>query len=280
MSVRSLPVEEGAALFRLLGDPTRLRMLNALAEADELCVHEIAEQIGASETKVSQALRLLRTAGVVRNRRDGRHIHYRLDDDHVRALLDVAAAHVGTRPVMSHDHGDHERGHSHGPSLARAGERHRRPLTIAFVLIGSFFVVEAVAGFATGSLALLSDAGHMLTDVIGLGMALAAIQLASQFGDRATGSSHTFGLYRLEILAAFVNALLLFAVAIWVVVEAVRRLFGEPEVLGVPMLIVASLRTAREPHRIRAPPRGLVGVVERRGRVPRGAWRTPSARSV
>ena len=131
--------------------------------------------------------------------------------------------------------------HAHGPSLARAGERHRRPLLISFVLIGGFFVVEAVAGFMTGSLALLSDAGHMLTDVIGLGMALAAIQLASRFSDRRSGSNHTFGLYRLEILAAFVNALLLFAVAIWVLIEAVRRLFDEPEVLGVPMLIVATL---------------------------------------
>ena len=144
---------------------------------------------------------------------------------------------------MSHDHPrDHPHDHAHGPSLARAGERHRTPLLISFVLIGSFFVVEAIAGFVTGSLALLSDAGHMLTDVIGLGMALAAIQLASRFGrgdDRSSG--HTFGLYRLEILAAFVNALLLFAVAIWVLIEAVRRLFDAPEVLGVPMLIVASL---------------------------------------
>ncbi|MDH3707797.1 MAG: cation diffusion facilitator family transporter [Acidimicrobiia bacterium] len=139
---------------------------------------------------------------------------------------------------MSHDHG-----HSHGPSLARAGERHRGRLVVAFVLIAVFFVVEAVAGIVTNSLALLSDAGHMLTDVIGLGMALAAIQLATRFEreGRASTSSHTFGLYRLEILAAFVNALLLFAVAIWVLIEAVRRLFDEPEVLSGPMLVVAVL---------------------------------------
>jgi DNA-binding transcriptional ArsR family regulator len=92
-------VEEGAALFRLLGDPTRLRMLDELTRSDELCVHEIAERIGTSDTKVSQALRLLRTAGVVRNRREGRHIHYRLDDDHVRALLEVTAAHLAHRPT-------------------------------------------------------------------------------------------------------------------------------------------------------------------------------------
>ena len=131
--------------------------------------------------------------------------------------------------------------HAHGPSLASAGRRHVRPLMISFALIGGFFLVEAVAGFVTGSLALLSDAGHMLTDVIGLGMALAAIQLASRFEQRGESTSHTFGVYRLEILAAFVNALLLFAVALWVLIEAVRRLFDEPEVLGVPMLVVASL---------------------------------------
>jgi cobalt-zinc-cadmium efflux system protein len=83
----------------------------------------------------------------------------------------------------------------------------------------------------------------MLTDVIGLGMALAAIQLATRFSHRndRLDDGHTFGVYRLEILAAFVNALLLFAVAIWVLVEAVRRLFDEPDVIGVPMLVVASL---------------------------------------
>ena len=131
--------------------------------------------------------------------------------------------------------------HAHGPSLASAGSRHVRPLMISFALIGGFFLVEAVAGFVTGSLALLSDAGHMLTDVIGLGMALAAIKLASRFEQRGESTSHTYGVYRLEILAAFVNALLLFAVALWVLIEAVRRLFDEPEVLGVPMLVVASL---------------------------------------
>ena len=86
--------DETAALFRLLGDPTRVRILQALADTDELCVHEIASAVDTSETKVSQALRLLRTAGVVRNRRDGRHIHYRLDDDHVRTLLGVTVEHL------------------------------------------------------------------------------------------------------------------------------------------------------------------------------------------
>lgn len=144
---------------------------------------------------------------------------------------------------MSRDH-TNGHGHDHGTGLARAGERHRGRLLGAFIVIFTFFVVEAIAGFATNSLALLSDAGHMLTDVIGIGMALAAIQLASRFGEAGSSdrrSRHTFGLYRLEILAAFVNALLLFGVAIWVLIEAVRRLTDEAEVLGVPMLVVAVL---------------------------------------
>jgi len=131
--------------------------------------------------------------------------------------------------------------HDHGAGALRAGARHRKRLAIAFGLIGTFFVVEAVAGVITNSLALLSDAGHMLTDVIGLGMALAAIQLANRHAKRADPGQNTFGLYRLEILAAFVNALLLFGVAIYVLIEAVRRLTDEPEVLGLPMLVVASL---------------------------------------
>ncbi len=145
---------------------------------------------------------------------------------------------------MAHDHHreqQRDHGHDHGVGLARAGERHQGRLVAAFVVIAVFFVVEVIAGFATNSLALLSDAGHMLTDVIGIGMALAAIQLASRFERRTdrTRSRHTFGLYRLEILAAFVNALLLFGVAIWVLAEAARRLGDEPEVLGAPMLLVA-----------------------------------------
>jgi cobalt-zinc-cadmium efflux system protein len=128
--------------------------------------------------------------------------------------------------------------HDHGHGSIRAGERYRGRLTAAFCLLAVFMVVEVVAALATQSLALLSDAGHMLTDVIGLGMSLAAIQLAS----RGTTRRHrTFGLYRLEILAALANAVLLIGVAIYILVEAVGR-FGEPpDVLAGPMLVVAVL---------------------------------------
>jgi cobalt-zinc-cadmium efflux system protein len=128
--------------------------------------------------------------------------------------------------------GSHEHGHSH----VRAGARHKGRLGAALAVLGVVTVVEVVAGFATNSLALLSDAGHMLTDVGGLGMALAAIHVADRSGlDR----QRTFGLYRLEILAALANALLLFAVAVYVVFEAVRRWGDPPEVLAGPMLVVA-----------------------------------------
>lgn len=84
-----------AELFRLLGDPTRLAILHALLESGELCVCDLAQLVDVAENVVSQALRLLRTADVVRTRRDGRRIHYRLADAHVRLLLDLSADHVG-----------------------------------------------------------------------------------------------------------------------------------------------------------------------------------------
>jgi cobalt-zinc-cadmium efflux system protein len=106
------------------------------------------------------------------------------------------------------------------------------------VLALSFLVVEAVTALVAGSLALLSDAAHLLTDAVGIGMALAAIRLA----DRAGGDrSRTFGLYRLEILAALANAVLLFAVTGYVLVEAVLRIDSEPSVEAGPMLVVAIL---------------------------------------
>lgn len=116
----------------------------------------------------------------------------------------------------------------------RAGRRHLRPLTIAFGLVVVFVIVEVVAGFLTGSLSLLSDAGHMATDALGLGMALAAIVAA----DRLRGETRTFGMYRLEILAALANAVLLFAVAGYVLWEAFGRLQEPPDILTTHMLIV------------------------------------------
>ncbi|OUC82563.1 ArsR/SmtB family transcription factor [Streptosporangium minutum] len=83
-----------AELFRLLGDPTRAQLLYALLEAGELCVCDLTETVEVSDTAVSHALRLLRTAGIVASRRAGRMIYYRLADVHVRMLLDLSREHL------------------------------------------------------------------------------------------------------------------------------------------------------------------------------------------
>lgn len=129
----------------------------------------------------------------------------------------------------------------HG-ELSGGGQRHRGRLWTAFALLASFMVVEALTAWWTGSLALLSDAGHIATDVLGIGMALAAIHAAARAASRAaTGGSHrTFGLYRLEVLAALANAALLSGVAVFVLVEAVGRFGDPPEIRAGPMLGVAS----------------------------------------
>jgi cobalt-zinc-cadmium efflux system protein len=127
-------------------------------------------------------------------------------------------------------------GHDHGAAASRAGARNVGRLRIAFALAIVFLVVEAVTAFLTDSLALLSDAAHLLTDAVGIGMALAAIGLA---GRARLDGARTFGLYRLEILAALANALLLFGVTIYILVEAVQRVGEDPDVQSGPMLVVA-----------------------------------------
>jgi DNA-binding transcriptional ArsR family regulator len=87
--------------FKLLGDPTRVRLLYALLDAGERCVCDLAEAVGVPESSVSHALRLLRTAGIVRNRRAGRMIYYALDDAHVRSLLDLSREHLRHEPGVA-----------------------------------------------------------------------------------------------------------------------------------------------------------------------------------
>lgn len=130
--------------------------------------------------------------------------------------------------------------HNHG-SAVRAGSLYKTRLVWVFGLVVVFMVGELAAGILTNSLALLSDAGHMATDALGLGMALAAIVAADNAGK---DGQRTYGLYRLEILAALANALLLFAVAGYVLYEAARRFQDPPEILSGPMLVVALLGLA------------------------------------
>jgi cobalt-zinc-cadmium efflux system protein len=124
--------------------------------------------------------------------------------------------------------------HRHGEN-ARKGNR--RALAVVLALTAGFTVVEIIGGLLTGSLALLADAGHMLSDNLSLGIALFAAWLA---GKPATPEK-SFGYRRAEILAALVNGMTLVAISIWIFVEAYSRLREPTEVLGAPMLAVASL---------------------------------------
>ncbi|WP_328618425.1 cation diffusion facilitator family transporter [Amycolatopsis sp. NBC_00355] len=131
----------------------------------------------------------------------------------------------------------HGHGHGQAAAPASASGRYVRSLTIALGIGAGFMVLEFVVGFATGSLALISDAAHMFTDVLGVGMALTAIILARRSGPTV---SRTFGLYRAEVLAALGNAILLFGVAGYVLVEAVGRISDPPAVPGLPVLLAAT----------------------------------------
>lgn len=119
-----------------------------------------------------------------------------------------------------------------------AGGRHRRALRWALALVSGFLVLEVAAAVATGSLALLGDAGHLLTDVVGLALALGAIEAAAR---SRVHPRRTFGLYRLEVLAALANAILLLGLAVFILVEAIERFRAPPELSPGPMIVVASL---------------------------------------
>ncbi len=123
--------------------------------------------------------------------------------------------------------------HSHGPGGYRGADR--RALMIAAVLTAGFMLVEAAGGLVFDSLALLADAGHMLSDSFSLFLALAAVSLAA----RPATARRTFGFKRAEILAALVNGVLLVVVSIWVIVEAIGRLEDPVEIMGFGMLVVA-----------------------------------------
>ncbi len=126
------------------------------------------------------------------------------------------------------DHDHHAPGHVHGGG-------NRRAVGIAALLTGGFMLAEVVGGIVSGSLALLADAGHMLTDSGALALAWFAFRLA----ERPADWKRTYGFDRFSVLAAFVNGIVLFAVAGWIVIEAVRRLGDPAPILGGAMLWIA-----------------------------------------
>lgn len=124
---------------------------------------------------------------------------------------------------------------SHGHNHGTVTGAHRGRLVAVLAFTVTVLVVEAVGAVLSGSLALLADAGHMATDAAGVTMAL----IASTLAQRAPTSRRTFGWQRAEILAAVINAVLLFGLALYILVEAVRRLLHPPEVVSTLMLVVA-----------------------------------------
>jgi cobalt-zinc-cadmium efflux system protein len=135
---------------------------------------------------------------------------------------------------QSHRHHDDQNhtGHSHAPSISRDNERR---IFIAMWLTGGFMVAEVIGGLLSGSLALIADAGHMATDTAALGLAWLAFRLSKRPAD----ASRSYGFHRGEVLAAFVNGIAMLALVLWIVVEAVQRLYAPVEILGGIMLWIA-----------------------------------------
>ena len=134
-------------------------------------------------------------------------------------------------------------GHSHGRAAAPSGTaagRHKTRLTGALALTTTFMAVEVVGGLWTGSLALLADAAHMLTDAGGLALALIAIR----FSERPATPQKTYGYVRMEVLSALANAVVLLLLTVYILYEAYQRFLGPPEILGGPMLVVALIGLA------------------------------------
>lgn len=133
-------------------------------------------------------------------------------------------------------------GHGHAPGPAgHAGGRHRWRLAVAFGLVAAFFVVELIAGLISGSLALISDAGHMAADVVALGAALVATKIATR-PDRS--GRRTYGSYRAEVFASGLTVLIMLGVAVYVVIEAITRFGTAVEVQSGTMLVVGAIGLA------------------------------------
>ena len=135
---------------------------------------------------------------------------------------------------MPHDHHDHGHHHHHHAEVSATNERR---VLIAALLTGGFMLAELIGGLITGSLALLADAAHMLTDFAALFLAWLAFRLSRRPAD----TSRTYGFDRLQILAAFANAVTLIVLVAWIAAEAASRLLNPEPVMATGMLVVAAL---------------------------------------
>ncbi len=134
--------------------------------------------------------------------------------------------------MQEHGH-RHDEGHAH---VSHADSGNLKRVLIALVLTGAFMIVEVVGGIISGSLALLADAGHMLTDTMALALAAAAFHVSK----RPAGGTLTYGYQRFQILAAFVNGLSLLLIVGWILYEAIERFLAPRDILGETMLAVAT----------------------------------------
>ncbi|MFT4223003.1 cation diffusion facilitator family transporter [Dysgonomonas sp.] len=130
---------------------------------------------------------------------------------------------------------NHNHEHQHGHSHSHSHNANKKALTISFILITGFMFVEFVGGYLTNSLALISDAGHMLSDAVALGLSLSALI----FGAKAATPSKTYGYKRFEILAALLNGIVLVLLAVFICKEAIERLSAPPHVIGQGMMIIS-----------------------------------------
>ena len=164
----------------------------------------------------------------------GDHDHSSHSDDHGHDAHDHSN-HSHDHGHDDHGHDDHDH-HDHSHDYREAG---RRSLIISLFLISSFMIAEVIGGILSGSLALLADAGHMITDAMAIALALFALWI----GDRVEDAARTYGFRRAEVLAALVNALSLWLIVAWIFFEAYHRFRGieEIHVEGPLMLIVGTL---------------------------------------
>ncbi len=146
----------------------------------------------------------------------------------------------------SHDHHDDHEGHDHALELentvansvaASNTKGYQRTLLISFLIITGYMFIEAIGGWLTGSLALLSDAGHMLSDAVALGATLMAFRI----GEKAATRQKTFGYKRFEILVASANGITLVVIALMIFYEAIKRFNSPPDIATQGMLIIATI---------------------------------------
>lgn len=160
------------------------------------------------------------------------HTHHRASDKS-----------TGNPPVHDHTHHHadghlHDHGHSHGHGHSHVGEvtaDSEQRVFWAMLITLTFMVVEILTGLFSHSLALISDGIHMLSDTFSLGLALFAFRLSR----RPSNARHSYGYQRIQVLAAFTNGLVLLLIGLWIVIEAIERLFSPENVAATPMLVVA-----------------------------------------